>query len=144
MVISVDFNLDGAEISSHFLQQTITVDGQMTDAENAVNGSSLPFNDQGLLLRSQRGFDILTYIYWLSDKPLPTKLYYQDNAHYTEARDRFPGQLPDMGYLIHDMPDNGLFGYVASIYFSDHFTGSPRTISQHLRRSPALKVNVED
>lgn len=140
--MSVDFNnLTGAKGFADFLDNPLLVDGTMSDEELKALGTEFSENQNGLLLRSNRGFDVLTFLDWVGNETMPTALYYQDNKEHQTEMDRFPGQVPDAGYTIYDFPEKGIIAFVASIYFSDSFDGTPNEMSQLVRTSPALRVN---
>lgn len=142
MSLSVDFNgLQGAQMNADFLPAPLVVDGVLSDAE--LNAQNMPItkDKNGLLLNSRKGFDVLTFLDWTGAAELPTTFYYQEHSEYKGELDRFKGQYPDAGYKVIEFPDKGLFAFVASVYFSDSFEGSPRELSNYVRTSPSVKVN---
>lgn len=142
MTIGVDFNnLIGAEAITSFFDTPLLVDGKMSEYEQQAQGTAIPPGQSGLLLRSNRGFDILTFLDWIGDTPLPTHINYADNTDFQGDLDRFKGQLPLGGYRISGFPESGLFGFVSSIYFSDNFKGKPKDLSKIVRTSPTITVN---
>ncbi|MCG8313015.1 MAG: hypothetical protein MI976_07335 [Pseudomonadales bacterium] len=142
LAMSVDFNnLIGAEGIADILEYPLLADGIMSDFEVHAEGLEFPADKTGLLLRTQRGFDILTFLDWVGDNPLKTTFYYKDNLNYQGNMDRFKGQVPDAGYRVSDFPDKGLVAFVASIYFGDNFKGKPQALSKFVRSSPTIRVN---
>ena len=142
MSVAIDFNqLIGAQIVTDSLSKPLVVDGNMTEEEKAANHVELNKDTNGILLRSNRGFDLLAYLDWGITDPLPTKFMYQDNDYQFNKSDRFAGQLPITGYHVSDFPDKGLFGLIASVYFADYFKGTPRELSKLVRTSPPIKIN---
>ncbi|MDX1694559.1 MAG: hypothetical protein R3208_12405 [Ketobacteraceae bacterium] len=143
MALSVDFNnLVGATVHTNFLEAPLEVDGAMSEREQAARGTLVAPEQNGLLIKSGRGFEILTFVDWIGEQPLPTRFYYEDNLTHQGAMDRFEGQLPDIGYQVSDFPEKGLFGYVGSLYFSDEFSGdTPKEVADKVRTSPTVRIN---
>ena len=142
LAMSVDFNnLIGAEGIADILEYPLLADGLMSDLELHAVGRPFPEDETGLLLRTQRGFSILTFLDWAGDDALTTTLYYKDNLEHQGNLDRFKGQVPDAGYQVSNFPEEGLVAFVASIYFGDNFKDKPKALSEFVRSSPAIRVN---
>lgn len=142
MSLSVDFNgLQGAQVIADFLPGPLWVDGAMSEAERNAQNVPIVKDKNGLLLKSNKGFDVLTFLDWTGETELPTTFYYQDDPDFQGELDRFKGRFPDAGYKVIEFPEKGLFGYVASVYFSDSFNGSPRELSNYVRTSPSVRVS---
>lgn len=140
--LTIDFNnMIGAHGITDFLDSPLLVDGQMSDRELAAAGKPFSQQQSGLLLKSNRDFDVLVFLDWISEATLPMALAYRDNLTHQGTMDRFQGQLPDAGYRLTDFPESGLLAFVAGIYFSDNFNGTPSELSRYVRTSPAIRVN---
>ena len=142
MTLTLDFNnLEGAQGIADFVDEPLLVDGTMSEQEKAVVGQTFNEKQNGLLLKSNRNFDVLVFLDWVSDATLPMTLAYDDNRTHQDEMDRFPGQMPNAGYHFTDFPPTGLLAFVSSLYFSDNFNGKPAALSRYVRTSPAIRVN---
>ena len=140
--LTIDFNkLIGAHGITDFLDEVLQVDGEMSERELAAVGKSFSPQQSGLLLKSNRDFDVLVFLDWVSEATLPMSLAYRDNLTHQGKMDRFQGQVPDAGYRLTDFPESGLLAFVASIYFSDNFNDKPAVLSRYVRSSPAIRIN---
>ena len=142
LTMTIDFNnLIGAKGIADALDEPVIVDGFMTDIEREVNRFILNSEHNGLVLKTDKGFNVATFMNWVEERESVTSIYYQDDPNFSSKADRFKGRLPDAGYRIAKLPTDGLLGFVASIYFSDDFKGKPEELSHYLRVAPDIKVN---
>ena len=143
MSLSVDFNdLAGAVIAGDFMDGDLLVDGRVSTREKEFIQSRITPEQNSILLKSLGGFEVLTYIYWITEPAVTTQLFFKDNSDHKAELDRFKGQQPDVGYTISNMPKHGLFGFVCSLYFSDHFKTNNGILPGSLRTAPHIRINT--
>lgn len=142
LTMSLDFNnMIGAKGFADNLSKPVHIDGQMSEYEKEANQLVLTPQHNGLVLNGNKGLSMAVFLNWVEERNSVTTLYYLDDKEFTAKMDRFPGRTPDAGYRVTKLPDDGLLGFVASIYFSDKFDKRPATLSQKLRHAPDIKVN---
>lgn len=142
--ISIDaHNLLGATVrtASGPLKPGV-VDGVIDEIEqNMVSAGVTEKAGRWIWISTNRNLDILTFFDYLAGTDEPLSLVYADDQHIVDLPERFPGQLPNVGYSIDNFPETGFFGFVFSFFFSNGYSGDPRLFTQQLRVLPDVVVN---
>lgn len=94
------------------------IDGRIDDEEKRLIKRGLSTDESWILFDSQRGFTMLTRL----DVPpelsgIPLGLLYQDDAHKEVGPEQFPGQLPNIGYVLNDWPPERELRFAVSLLF---------------------------
>ena len=55
----------------------------------------------------------------------PVRLLYQDDANLVNEPERFPGQLPNVGFSLTDIPFGQEFYFVTRLFYSKDSNGLP-------------------
>lgn len=144
VAISIDANqLLGASVrtASGPLQAGI-VDGKIGDIEKSMIEAGVDEKEgRWIWISTHKNLDILTYFDFLGGTNEPLSLVYDDDKFIENLPERFPGQLPNVGYSIDGFPEEGFFGFVFSFFFSNGYDGDPRLFTQQLRVLPDVVVN---
>ena len=144
VAISIDANqLLGATVrtASGPLQAGI-VDGEVGDIEKSMIEAGVDEKDgRWIWISTNKNLDILTYFDFLGGTNEPLSLVYDDDKFIENLPERFPGQLPNVGYSIDGFPEEGFFGFVFSFFFSNGYDGDPRLFTHQLRVLPDVVVN---
>ena len=144
VAISIDANqLLGATVrtASGPLQAGI-VDGEIGDIEKSMIEAGVNEKEgRWIWISTNKNLDILTYFDFLGGTNEPLSLVYDDDKFIEDLPERFPGQLPNVGYSIDGFPEEGFFGFVFSFFFSNGYDGDPRLFTQQLRVLPDVVVN---
>lgn len=119
------------------------VDGEINQTELQMLDAGVTGNKNWIWVSTKRNLDILAYFNYVGDTDEPLSLFYHDDATSIDPPERYPGQLPNLGYTVESFPDSGFFGYVISILFSDGFEGNPMHFAEAARRSPAIRIYHE-
>ena len=82
----------------------------------------------------------MVFFDYVSEQTEKVTLLYRDDSYAVDEPERFRGQLPNVGYKIHSLPDSGFFGFSVGIHLSNGFGGNPDLFSGKLRRLPDLVV----
>ncbi len=144
VAISIDANnLLGATVrtASGPLQAGI-VDGEIGAIERSMMEAGVDEKEgRWIWISTNKNLDILTYFDFLGGTNEPLSLVYDDDKFIENLPERFPGQLPNVGYSIDGFPEEGFFGFVFSFFFSNGYDGDPRLFTQQLRVLPDVVVN---
>lgn len=135
-------NLDGSELRSSVASTTATVDGMMAADEQAMTHNVIHQN-AWVWLSSHKGFDIFSTLYIPPNFNVPVTLAYQDSALGKDGPERFPGQGPNVGYHMEDVPVDDTFHFVFQAWFTDSLTGvPPEQLSGTLTRVPLVAQDL--
>ncbi|MCG8673123.1 MAG: hypothetical protein MI867_27285 [Pseudomonadales bacterium] len=118
------------------------VDGQIDDIERQMIKAGVTKTDNWLWASTGEKLDLIAYLDLVADSNPPVSLFLKDEKDSFDPPEKFVGQLPNLGYTIDKFPEEGFFGYVISMIFSDGFEGDPKFFSRYLRTAPDIKVNV--
>lgn len=141
--ISLDGNkLLGGELKTSWTGDLrATVDGRVSNQEEQMRGAALE-KDNWVWFSSGRGFDVLTQLVFRDGASVPAHLLYQDSQEKTNEPERFPGQLPNVGFTMNELPMGEQFYFLTRLYYSgdsesmdagryaDHILSQPRVIFQ--------------
>lgn len=79
--------------------------------------------DNWIWFSSGRGFDVLAQLYFRDGMAVPAHLLYQDSLQLENKPERFPGQLPNVGFTMENLPIGEEFYFLARLYFSGDSEG---------------------
>ncbi|MDF1820833.1 MAG: hypothetical protein P1U64_04640 [Alcanivoracaceae bacterium] len=124
--ISMDGNqlYGGKLVTSWTGSKVALTDGKMSADEEAMVGNAMQGRNW-LWFSTDRGFDLLAMLDFRSGFEQPARLLYQDDATLSNEPERFPGQLPNVGFTIEDIPIGKEFYFLASLFFSGNSDGLP-------------------
>ena len=124
--ISMDGNqLYGGKLVTSWTGSNVAItDGKMSKAEKDMVGNAMQ-GKNWLWFSTDRGFDMLAMLDFRSGFEQPARLLYQDDANLANEPERFPGQLPNVGFTIEDIPIGKEFYFLASLFFSGNSDGLP-------------------
>lgn len=88
-----------------------------------------------------RNLDFVAFFDFNSERTQKLSLHYNDDRETADPPERFVGQLPNVGYKVHTLPDSGFFGFAINIHLSNGFVGNPDLFTDKLRRLPNISVN---
>ncbi len=88
-----------------------------------------------------RNLDFLAFFNFNSDRKQEISLHYNDDLTAVDLPERFVGQLPNVGYKIHTLPDSGFFGFTVGIHLSNEFEGEPEVFTEQIRRLPDISIS---
>lgn len=121
-------------------KQAGIVDGEINDIEHQMIEASASAVNNWIWASTHRNLDILAFFEFLGETMEPISTQYLDDKLMVDEPERFIGQLPNMGYRIENLPDDGFFGFATSIYISNGFKGEPEDFTQAIRTMPELRV----
>jgi hypothetical protein len=119
--ISMDGNqLYGSKLVTSWTGDRVGVtDGKLSDSEQAMIDTPMKGRNW-LWFGTGRGFDLLAELEFLEGFERPVRLLYQDDAGLANPPERFPGQLPNVGFTIEQLPIGKEFYFRAGLYFSEN------------------------
>jgi hypothetical protein len=122
--ISLDGNdLLGGEMRTSWTGDALAeVDGMLSKEEKSMRGQKLG-KDNWIWFSSGRGFDVLAQLYFRDGMAVPAHLLYQDSLQLENKPERFPGQLPNVGFTMENLPIGEEFYFLARLYFSGDSEG---------------------
>lgn len=122
-------------------KQVGVVDGELSDVELQLIEAGATAIDNWVWASTHRNLDIVAFFDFLGDISEPLSMLYVDDKLLEDPPERFPGQLPNMGYKIENLPDSGFFGFTTSLYISNGFKGKPEDFTQSIRTMPAMIIS---
>ncbi|MCG8311605.1 MAG: hypothetical protein MI976_00175 [Pseudomonadales bacterium] len=141
LVLGYDFNMPSAHWISDKSHFPFHVDGHMDSDEQQASTLTATKNQNGMLLTHPHGFSLASYMDWHQERNSKVAFHYVDDSELQAPMDRIKGRLPDSGYKVTNLPEDGLLGFVVSIFFNSSFTGKPQSIANKIRYTPEIKVN---
>ncbi|MCG8311751.1 MAG: hypothetical protein MI976_00915 [Pseudomonadales bacterium] len=117
------------------------VDGVIDDNEQTMIESGVDKTNNWIWVATQRNLDVVAFFNFLGDTNEPISLQLYDSLDNEDPPERFPGQLPNMGYKILNFPDSGFFGFVVTMFLERGFKGEPEDFTKDLRTTPEIKIN---
>jgi len=87
-----------------------------------------------------RNLDFLAFFDFNSDRTQEISFHYNDDLNVVDLPERFVGQLPNVGYKIHTLPESGFFGFTVGIHLSNGFDGEPKIFTEQIRRLPDISI----
>lgn len=119
--ISLDGNqLYGSKLVTSWTGDRVAItDGKLSDIERTMIDTPMQ-GKNWLWFGTGRGFDLLAQLEFLEGFERPVRLLYEDNATLANPPERFPGQLPNVGFTIEQLPIGKEFYFRASLYFSEN------------------------
>lgn len=141
---TLSFSLDGNKLYGSKLVTSWTgdkvavTDGKLSATEQAM--IDMPLEGKNWLwFGTGRGFDLLAEVQFLEGFERPVRLLYQDDAKLENLPERFPGQLPNVGFTIEQLPIGKEFYFRAGLYFSKDSQGlGPGQYAQALLTPPQI------
>ena len=115
---------DGKLVTSWTGSNVAITDGKMSESEKDMVGHPMS-GKNWIWFGTGRGFDILAQLDFREGFEAPARLLYQDDATLVNAPERFPGQLPNVGFTIEQIPIGKEFNFLTRLYFSDNSGGMP-------------------
>jgi hypothetical protein len=118
--ISLDGNnlLNSEMQTSLFENDTFKVDGQMSPEEKKISG--LLFDKEKIhwiSLETQKNFSVIAKIGLPHHSDMDIKLLYVDDKNKMDAPENIPGQIPNIGFILTNIPDSGSFDFFIHLTF---------------------------
>lgn len=134
--------LYGTEIrtASGPLEPAIT-DGVVDETEKMHIDSGVSIDNNWIWATTKRNLDFAAFFNYTGGQSEEISFFYNDEAGVVDLPERFPGQLPNAGYKIHSLPDEGYFGAAIAVHFSNGYKGAPGVFADKLRRLPDIYIN---
>lgn len=122
---------------------TAKVDGKLSPYEKQLIEKGLDNSDNWIWLHTGKSFDIVSILDVPKAQHLPVGFFLVDDAEIEDQPERYKGQLPNIGYLIKDLPKKGFFFLQINLYFSDGLEGmDPATYAEIMRSGVPYGVNA--
>lgn len=143
--LSLDgYRLNGSKLSTSWAPQIIsTINGRIDDIERELMQKNVDNSYNWIWFSTGRGFDLLASVNFMEDFDLPIKLVYQDERYTENEPERYPGQGPNVGYRIENLPTAEDFSMKMEIVFNKNSGDlSPSKYSEIYYQKP--NYSVED
>ncbi|KAF0805451.1 hypothetical protein A6D6_02257 [Alcanivorax xiamenensis] len=117
--ITVDgYRLQGARLRTSWTgAREAVVDGKLSDTEQIMRGSIVP-RDNTLRFDTGKGFALRARLRFMEGFDTPVRFIYQDDPQRPDPPERFPGQEPEVGFLLQDLPFGQEYYVIAELWFS--------------------------
>jgi hypothetical protein len=146
---ALDISLDGNGLYDSQLMTSWTgnhmaiTDGRLSDAEKAMLNQPLR-GDNWIWFSTGRGFDLLAQLAFLKGFNTPARLLYQDDASLANEPERFPGQLPNVGFSLTDIPYGQEFYFVTRLFYSKDSQGlTPDQYASQQLDTPRTRMTLQ-
>lgn len=142
ITMSIDANdLMGATVQTSGIPSVEgLVNGKLDDTEIQIIDAGLDPHNNWIWLNSKRNIDFISYVDYIGEFDSSMRLLYTDDPNATSKNELYPGQTPNLGYVIEEFPMDGFVGIVVSLYMSDGFTGNPSEFAPYTRTLPEIEV----
>ena len=114
--------------------------GSIDAIEQQHIAEGISIEDNWIWATTLRKLDFLAFFNFNSDRTQEISLHYNDDLTAVDLPERFVGQLPNVGYKIHTLPESGFFGFTVGIHLSNEFEGEPEIFTEQIRRLPDISV----
>lgn len=135
-------NLYGTEVlTAAGPKEAAITDGATGAIEQAHRDTGISIENNWIFASTKRNLDFVAFFDYLGTQTETISLHYNDERSIVDLPERFPGQLPKVGYKIHTLPADGFFGFAVNIFLSNGFKGNPHLFTDKLRRLPDLSIS---
>ena len=117
------------------------VDGIIDENEQRMIESGVTISDNWIWVATQRNLDLVAFFEYIEEASAPISLQLMDSLDNDDPPERFPGQLPNLGYKILNFPNSGFFGFTVAMFAERSFSGQPEDFTSRLRTGPDVKIN---
>ena len=117
-------------------------DGKVDANEQEFIASGVSKTENWIWASTKRNLDFVAFFDYTGEQTEKLSLHYNDDVDTVDLPERFPGQLPNVGYKIHSLPESGYFGFAVNIHMSNHYEGNPDLFTDKLRRLPDMSVTT--
>lgn len=114
--------------------------GSIDAIEQQHIAEGISIKDNWIWATTLRNLDFLAFFDFNSNRTQEISLHYNDDLAVVDLPERFVGQLPNVGYKIHTLPESGFFGFTVGIHLSNEFEGEPEIFTEQIRRLPDISV----
>lgn len=121
-------------------KQPAITNGTIDEIEKQHIENGISIDNNWIWATTLRNLDFLAFFDFNSDRKQEISLHYNDDLTMVDPPERFDGQLPNVGYKIHTLPDSGFFGFTVGIHISNGFEGDPTVFSKQIRILPDISV----
>jgi len=142
--ISLEGNsLYGTELRTALGPKTPGItDGKIDANEQEFIATGISITKNWIWASTKRNLDFVAFFDYTGKQTEELSLHYNDDKDIVDLPERFPGQLPNVGYKIHSMPESGYFGFAVNIHMSNGYEGNPDLFTDKLRRLPDMSITT--
>ncbi len=115
-------------------------DGKIDANEQEFIANGISKTQNWIWASTKRNLDFVAFFDYTGEQTEDLSLHYNDDKELIDLPERFPGQLPNMGYKIHSLPESGYFGFAVNIHMSNGYKGNPDLFTDKLRRLPDINI----
>lgn len=133
--------VDGHDLTGARLRTSWTgarqarVDGRLDADERAMVDSPVPTRNW-LWFDTGKGFAMLARLNFAAGFGTGARFLYQDDPTLDDGPERFPGQMPNVGFALDRIPFGESFYFMAELDFSE---GGPGALAEARRARPAVR-----
>lgn len=118
------------------------VDGKLSRFEEQLIEKGINNDQNWIWAHTGDNFDIVSILN-VPHKELPLGFFLVDDENKEDKPERYKGQLPNIGYVIKDLPDEGLFYIQINLFFSNNLGGMPpEEYVGLMKKQPAFSIRV--
>ena len=122
-------------------KQPAITDGKIDATEQDHIKKGISIDKNWIWASTKRNLDFAAFFTYISEQTPDLSFFYNDEENVVDLPERFPGQLPNAGYTIHSLPDDGFFGSSVAIHLSNGYKGKPEQFTKQLRELPDISIS---
>lgn len=140
--ISLDGNaLYGSRLTSSWTgNDTAITDGRVSVVEKRMMDKSMP-HDGWIYFDTGNQFSLLAQLQFSSNLSVPVSLVYQDDAALANKPERFPGQQPNVGFSMQNLPFGEQFAFMVKLIYSNDSAGDSQQYARNLLSPPQVQYH---
>lgn len=144
---AVSISLDGNALYGSRLQtswtgnKTAFTDGRLSPTEKSMRSKPMPHNGW-IYFDTGHHFSLLAQLSFSKNLKTPVSLVYQDDAALANKPERFPGQQPNVGFSIHDIPFGTLFAFKVKLMYSGKSAENSWEYARSLLAKPVVSYKA--
>lgn len=140
--ISLDGNaLNGSRLSTSWTGNSVaTTDGQVSVTEKRMLNQTMPRNGW-IYFDTGNHFSLLAQLQFSKNLNVPVSLVYQDSAAEENKPERFPGQQPNVGFSMQNLPFGEQFAFMVRLIYSNDSSEDSQQYARNLLSAPQVQYH---
>lgn len=143
---NASITIDGNDLHGSIIRtalgskEPVIVDGKMDERElELVKQGGINNEHTWMWLSTRRNLDLMALLYVPKNFHAPISLFYEDDKNLSEKPERFLGQSPRLGYMIHHIPVNDTFDFQLNLLLSDNMSETdPQEFARLYKTQPLV------
>lgn len=141
MTMSLDGNdLEGAIIETPLVNGQGVVDGKLSEVEKEIIDHGIDNQHTWIRVNTGKNLDSMALFEYIEELNIPIKVHLVDNKTKIDKPEKYPGQSPDVGYLVTSIPRQGFVGMRVSLFLDDEWADDSAQVAKDLTTPPEITI----